>query len=241
MAFSHVQSNVDAGNGTSVGVLLGATPSLGSVICVAVGAISALGSLVIQDTNGNGYTLTSNSPANNVGAGLWVYLAYLLITPSNATANIIATWTGSTGFADIFASEFSVSGGTQAFDTNIAGTGNSAAVTGTISTPSITAAGSGELLYSMCVPSGAIIHPLAGVTLGGWTGAAVDLNGPGSEYILSSGVGATAVDYTDSTANDPFAAMAMAFKINAPGAGAFEDDSFQQFQPPSVEPTICVW
>ena len=217
MAFGHVQGGEADGNSvTTVQVVLGANPTLGNIVCIGFGTSAAVSSLVIKDSNGNTYTVTPNSPENSAG-GL-VYLAYLLSAPANANKTITATWTTSV-FASIWADEFSVSGGTAAFDKDAKGTGSGT----TVNLPSITPAGAGELLYSCMGNSGSTITaPTAGgaSTNGVWTGAAggISTNGQGgdAEYDLNASA-ATPVNYTQTSAT--WSAMAMAFIFTPVASG----------------------
>lgn len=240
MGFSHVQNAAAGGSATtSFTKALSNPPGAGNLVCVTVGSVTALTGLGVKDAANNVYTLTPHSPANN-GGTLLAYHFYFLIA-ANAAASITASWTSPTSvaFVDLMIDEFSVTGGTQAFDTDVTGTGTSNASTGNISSPSITPAGSGELLYSSVVPNSTVTAPANGATLGAWTGGAVDTNGPSSEYVLSSASGATAVNYTDSVHSDAFAAMISAFKLNIPLV--YQDDSVPQFQPAPFDPIVSVW
>jgi hypothetical protein len=183
----------------------------GIIITYSGGSVIGLS---IVDSNSNPYAITPHSPAPLIttpGTTGATYLAFLLPAPSNASATITATWTGTTGTSgvQVFADEFSFTG-KCVFDIDIAATNTTGAAT--ITTPSITPTyGAGELLYSVAGSTGTITAPTAGATLGAWTGGGGGISdGDDAEYILSSAAGATAVDYTQG-AGQGWAAMAMAF------------------------------
>lgn len=212
--FGHVQgtSHSAGGSASAVSATLGAAPTLGNLVCVALVTATAVTALSVKDANNNVYTVTTNSPSTVQSGAGQVWLAYLLSAPSNASAVINLTWTTATNPPIVWADEFSISGGTCAFDKDAKN--NSAASSTTISTPTITPIGAGELLYSGAAAGGAITAPTAGAVSGSWTGSAGAItNGDMAEYILSSGTGAIAVHYIQSSGT--WSAMAMAFSITA--------------------------
>lgn len=169
--------------------------------------------LTLKDSNNNSYTITPHSPsAIQTGAGQ-TWLAYLLSAPANATSALTASWT-TTATTALFADEFSVSGGTATFDTDIAA---SSGVAGTaINTPTITPAGAGELLFAGSAAGGTI-----STANSPWTQTAgVVRNGDWAEYDLSAG-SATAVNFTQTSGK--WSAMAMAFLISS--SFVAEDDT----------------
>ena len=105
MSFTHIQGvEQDTGTATTTSVVLGAAPTPGNIVCVAFQMANAISNLVIQDSNGHNYTLTAQSPYNNLLA-----LAYLSPVPAGASATINFTWT--TGAQTcIWVEEFGVSG-----------------------------------------------------------------------------------------------------------------------------------
>jgi hypothetical protein len=251
MGFAHVQGamaidTAQNGTATTVSVSLGNNPATGDVVCVGLFfyGSSAPSSVSIKDANSNAYTITPHSPATYSNGKGWIYAAYLLSAPSNASKSITATWTNGE-YAEIYAEEFSVSGGTQGFDTDVAQSNTTNSST-TISLPSITPSSSGELLYStMGIASTSVTAPTAGATLGGWTGAAGGISGTytgvDSEYITNSGSSATAVDYTVSATGDPYAGMAMAFKFTASSAFQPDEDYWQGPSPSAPDGPVTVW
>ena len=217
-AWTHIQGakgRDTAGNGsaTSLTITLGSTPTAGNLICVGLnlaGKTTLPTTISIKDSNSNAYQLTPDTATNGTALAA---VAYLLVAPSNATKTINVSWTnGAYGVG--WAEEFH-SGDSAVYDKD-AVKSSGTATTGTpytINLPSITPAYSGELLYSVANPHNNITAPASGATLGGWTGAAggIDSNYDSTaEYILSAS-GATAVDYTDNTSGDSYAAAAMAF------------------------------
>jgi hypothetical protein len=221
--FTHVQGaghTLLSGTYTTVSVTLGAAPTTGNLVVVGLSVfdssnLGAPSALTVQDSNNNSYVVTPNSPSAYItdGSGHYVnsWLAYLLSAPSNASATITATWTTNVNVPAIFAEEFSYTGGSCVFDTDVSASNTTPGTT--INTPSITPTNAGSLLYSVGSTLGSLTAPAAAGTLGGWTGGAGNFkDGVAVEYILS-GSGAHAVDYTGSSAG--WSAMAMSFYINS--------------------------
>jgi hypothetical protein len=243
MAFSHVQGKLGtatSGHATVASVLTSA-PTTGNLVCVV---ITAQGSITLNSVKdnaspNNSYTITPNSPSSaNDGTAGSCWLAYLLSAPSNANPTITATFSAnSVGTLDIWAEEFSVTGGSQTFDKDVIGSGTSGT---TINTPSITPTNANSLLFSGASVENQISAPAAGATLGVWTGSAggISASGNQAEYDLSAS-GATAVQYTQSSGH--WDAMVMSFFISAGASVTFEDDSFNVVLVPPIEPTISVW
>lgn len=99
--------------------------------------------LAVADSNSNAYTVTPGSPTGGFSPTSfngWIFFAYLLSAPANATNSIIATFSSSTGgFAACFPDEYSYTGGgSAAFDTNVVGTG--------LTSPACTITGTNDLL-----------------------------------------------------------------------------------------------
>jgi len=213
MSFSHVQGNAtfSAGNVTTRNVVLAAAPTLGNIVCIGLVFAGTISALVVQDSNSNTYTVTPNSPESN-GTGGTTYLAYLLNAPSNASATITATWTTAVPAA-IWGEEFSFTGASPFFDTDIGGLGTGTAV----NTPSITPTYPNSLVFSVTGSGGTVTSPTAGGTQGVWTGSAGGVqNGNMGEYDLSV-TGATAVNYVQNSTT--WSAMAMAFGQLQSGVG----------------------
>jgi hypothetical protein len=233
--FAHVQGAVvlfTAGS-TSTSVVLGGNPGLGSTVCVAIDwSGNAPTSITVKDSNNNVYTASTHTPSALTG-GFYLGLFYLINAPANATKTINATWTGVSA-GDIWADEFSLTGGTSSFDKDVtAATGNTGT---TVNTPTITPAGSGELLYSVAGDGGNITSPAAGATQGVWTGSGGGIsNGNATEYVLSSGTGAIAPNYTQSPSGSTWACMSMAFTFTASGGaveGMNKRQKLEQIDPP---------
>jgi hypothetical protein len=130
-------------------------------------------------------------------------VAYLLSAPANASKTITWSWTTSVN-TEAWADEFNPNGNTVTFDTSIAGTGASGT---TINSPSVTPAASISLAYATAVTAGNISAPIAGATLGSWTGSdGAITNGNMSEYGFNLAA-STAVQFTQSSA--AWACMAM--------------------------------
>ena len=120
----------------------------------------------VSDANGHHYTASPHSPfttpLNSTRNTATTYFFYLLNAPSNASKTIYISWT--TGIdAVAWADEFSSSAGTSSFDTDIGATDTHSGTA--INFPSITPAGSNELLYALTLPY-AVTAPAAGRVLG---------------------------------------------------------------------------
>jgi len=217
MGFVHIQG---AGGNNPVGntsltfnIVLPSNPTPGNLVCtgIAFPFISSPTSLVsVVDGNGNTYTITPNSPSGNQTPAGKVYLIYLLNAPSNANKTLTVT-VSTTGLAIAgWADEFEPVGGIALFHADAKA--NTATAGTTINTPSIASIGVQSLLYSCAAAGGTITHPVAGATLGVWTGAAGAITfGDMSEYELAAGPGTTAVDYTQTSGR--WSAMAMSFSF----------------------------
>jgi hypothetical protein len=207
-------------SGTSFTITLGCTPTAGDLVPLIVNTGGTATSLTAKDSNNNSFTLTPHSPAVNVSSGK-SWALYLLPAPANATSSITVSWTGTdvgAGWAEVI----SITGGAAGFDndatTSTTGSGN------TLNSSSTTPAGSDEFLMAAAnEANGPITAPAAGATLGVWTGAqgGIDagLTDSDAEFDLSASV-ATAVQFTDSTSNDQYCAIVMAFTFTASSAGA---------------------
>jgi hypothetical protein len=210
-SFAHAQATVitdSSATVTSLTTTLASNPATGDL--VMVGFLGPSSGVTCKDANNNNYIPTSHSPAG----GTWNF--YLANAPANASKAITCSF-ASSAFVSQWADDFTVTGGTVTFDTDVpqpSGTGSGT----TINSPSITPLAAGELLYSTVNPSGSVTAPTSGNTLGGWTGSGVDpALGGASEYQLASASGATSVDYTTSDTNDTYQAIASAFKIAPTG------------------------
>lgn len=236
MPFTHVLGSgaTGSGAGNTATITLGAAPTQGNLVCFGIvitagtTAIPTISGLVIEDSNGNVYTVTPQSPSAEItqtgntfptsttGA---TYAAYLLSAPANASATITATWTvtgggGGMQSTQIFADEFSYTGGSAVFDTSVAATNVAGATT--VTTPSITPTHAGSLIYNT-TGSCNTITAVGGTWVAGGGGAQ---NGDESAYVLSQ-TGALAADYTQSGSYG-WSGVSMAFFIASagnPGAG----------------------
>jgi hypothetical protein len=210
MAWTHIQSGTTFTHSAvaTLSITLGTTPVAGNLVCVGVIITCSTGlssNLLVQDGNGNTYTISPNSPAGQVtqsgGAGGGgqtgqTYSCYL-VAPANATATITATWTNSaTTGVQIFVDEFHSPPAGITFDTDAANSNATGAINQT--SPTITPNhGAGELLWSVSGSTNTYTAPTAGGTLGGWTGNGGGItDGDMAEYILSGAAGATNVAYT---------------------------------------------
>lgn len=215
MGFTFVQkkqaNNAPTGSPANISVVLTSAPTAGDIVCVALGQGAATSGAVlntVKDSNNNSYTITPNSPSTFQSGAGQIWLAYLLSAPANASATITFNVSGlNTISCDMWAVEFSVSGGTVAFDKDAKA--NSATGT-TINTPSITPAGSGQLAYAAASSGGTVSS--AGTP---WTIGTIAASGDADEYDLSISA-ATSVNWPE-TGGSGWSAMAMTFTFTASG------------------------
>jgi hypothetical protein len=224
MAWTHIQ-----GSGTFVNtpiatlsIVMGAAPTVGNLVCFGIIITCSAGlssNLLVQDSNGNTYTISPNSPSAQVtqtgGAGGGgqtgqTYAAYL-VAPANASATITATWTnGATTGVQIFVDEFHSTLPGITFDADAADANATGAInqTAPVITPNH---GAGELFWSISGSTNTYTAPTAGATLGVWTGGPGGVqDGDLAEYDLSGPAGATGVAYTQPAVYG-WSGMVMAF------------------------------
>lgn len=208
MGFGYVQQKSVTNNTgfTTISLTFTSPPTPGNLlICAITQNASTLVGLTVKDNNNNAYSV-----GIAFGAGMLVY--YLLKAPSNVGQTITATWTSPTSsFFAMTIVEFSVTGGTAAYDNNASSSGTASG--NNITLPQISAAQTGDLLFASASVATGIQNPALGATLSGWTGSGVTGNGDCTEYILSSVSALTNVAYTDSTANDSYNSVAVSFKF----------------------------
>jgi hypothetical protein len=223
MGFSHVQGNranvTTASSSWSVTPLT-SNPAQGDlvVLFIYVTNFNSGLTLSVKDSNNNSYQLTTSSPYGDTTNGNGTFsLAYLLSAPSNATKTINITWTGGSATGNVWADEFSYTGGSAAFDLDA--TGSTTATGSAFNNVSITPSGSGELLYAGASCSSVLTAPTAGATQGIWTGAGggPDSSGTGgdAEYDLSSASGSSSVNFTCANSGDTTTAIIGAWKLIA--------------------------
>ncbi len=226
MGFTHIQGASNSATGTfSVSVTLSSPPTLGNVVCVSIGMASnnnsVYSNVLVQDSNGNVYTLVSGSGYSGVSF-TFVGLAYLYPAPANADATITFSFSASTVENPlIFADEFvvpPVGSGVFSFDTSSREDYQSSS-TSSITLPSLTPSSPNELFYAgftqYTAGGGTGVQPTSNGTFSGWTGSAgipIATCRAMAEYQLSASVtqnvafdlGALATEYS---------AMAMAFSF----------------------------
>lgn len=217
MPITHAQptaTNFVNGASTTLTAILTNAPAVGDLVCVGLtwfnGTATPPASVSIADGNGNTYTKSSNSPSGvNAASNGFVYAFYLLTAPANAHKNIIATYTdpGASGVVALFVDDFTVVGGTVAFDNNIVGNGSGP----TINTPTITPSAANDLLFCFASPG----HAVTSVN-SPWTQGAI-ATGMATGYILSAS-GATALNMTVNTTGT-WDAVGLAFRFTPTAAG----------------------
>lgn len=134
----------------------------------------------VVDSAGNAYTLAPcNSGNNRVDSAGYVWVAYLLSAPANATKAITVTYSKSLNYAALFGGEFISPPGLPTYDAcAVAG-----AATGPVTTPSVTITGTHELLFAvggatttLGTPTSSWIQNEGGNINGGQAGAAYILD-----------------------------------------------------------------
>jgi len=213
-AFTKAQTGVHTAwsTGTSMTSTFASAPATGDLVIVGINFYNAsnCGTLSsVTDGNGNAFTVTTATTTNASNSGC-ARVAYELSAPSNATKTITATFTTNPqSGSDIWADDFTVSGGTVSLDSSSTGSGSGA----TITTPTTTVSGSGDLLYGVGSTAG------SGITAASspWTGndAGVASDGNYTEYDLSASVN-TAVKFTQHSAK--WNSVGISFKLTASGA-----------------------
>ena len=202
--FTHIQGGPwggSASSGTTISATLTSPPTAGNaIVCKAAffPSSSVVSSAVDNAGSPNSYTVAPTSSGVQTGIpGLSFF--YLLNAPSGAGSTITATISATiTFFTDMSCEEFNRSSGTWTYDTVAA---NNSASASSCTTPTITPAVSGELLYGACATGngGAFISSANSP----WT-----LDGAGiqpsegfaaGEYILTSS-GSPGINFTINTA-----------------------------------------
>jgi hypothetical protein len=107
----------------------------------------------VKDGAGNVFTLSANSPCSGGSLTSHAWLFYLLSSPGGAKTNkVVFSDTDKDYVDDTWAYEFSVTGGTAAFDTDIKGCGSS--TTNANPVASLKLGGSNELAYFVSYTTG---------------------------------------------------------------------------------------
>ncbi|WP_433971338.1 choice-of-anchor Q domain-containing protein [Tunturiibacter lichenicola] len=107
---------------------------------------NTIASTGVKDGAGHAFTLTPNSPCTGGPVTSHAWLFYLLSSPGGASTNTVLFMDTNADYVDeLWAYEFSVSGGTPAFDTDTNGCGISSSNADPVAT--LTLAGSNELAY----------------------------------------------------------------------------------------------
>lgn len=217
MAFSHAQTSVSgstSGSSTSTSAVLSGAPAQGDLVCVSVVWFNATNtppaSITVADSNSNSYTKSTNSPTGspNANSSGFTYIFFLNNAPANASATVTATYSdpGVSGFVELIVDDFTVSGGTSAFDQDATGTGTG---TTSIVSPTVPTTGTGELLYCYASASTSVT-----AVNSPWTTGKITVNGTASGYILSAG--ATALNMTMTSGNFNSIGASFTFTASAP-------------------------
>lgn len=204
--WTHIQGT-STGNSTpatSIVLTLGAAPTTGNTVWMAVLFYAASGTTLtsVQDSNSNSYTITPNSPSTFDATAGQIWLVYLNNAPANATTTITATFGATYVAAAIWGDEFARGTGTGTFDNDAKALGS----TGTaINTPTVSVSGKDvtycAIAYQFSINS--VDSP--------WTEAGTTHSGSRAGYILnrSSNV---AVAMTGSTSGGLWTGVAGSIK-----------------------------
>jgi hypothetical protein len=184
-----------------------------SVWCNNAGAGCTISTL--QDGSGNPYTVTPNSPGATNGNSGQPRIAYRLASGASGTVTVTVTITASMelqiGGLDVALG----SGCTATFDTDAAATSAVAHLT----TPSVTVAGAGDVLYAFAATEGGFGSGVGG---GPWSqgngNTAYPTTTNADAYILNSSSGSIALDLTEFAA-DRTSQIVAAFKLSSGGGG----------------------
>jgi hypothetical protein len=144
---------------------LGNNPANGDVVCVGIITFGGNPTVTVHDdaTIPNVYTKTASSPSNVQDATAGSSWLFYLIAGPTATKNIIVTLSANpNNVLGCYVDDFSVSGGSAVFDSDVSG--NAASVASPTNAPLITPNSVGILMYS----HGAFANLATGV-IGGWT------------------------------------------------------------------------
>lgn len=201
-----------ATSGTTVSCALPSNPTSGNLVVAVIQTFTGLtigaGSVVDSAGTPNVYATPVCSATNDATAGSNCISYFVANGTANKTVTVTVTG-GTCGACSVRVDEFAVSGGTVSLDGSVqTGSGSTQAITA----PTITPAGSAELLVGACSDANS-----CGAVGSSWS---LEAHGPGAflesaEYILSASAG-TAVSFAGASAVAWDSAGA-AFKITAPG------------------------
>jgi hypothetical protein len=199
---------------TSLNVVLTNNPADTDLVCFGGQYYNASGTppgtFTVADANSKTYTKSTNAPSSAQASAAGFAYSFYLNNASGASKTITATFSspGSSGSVEIFADDFTVSGGTSAYDQDTAGSGVSGT---TINTPTVVRSGSGELLWGIATVANLIFSVNSP-----WTQGAIGGHGNATGYILSASAD-TAFNMTQGSAQ--WDSIGMAFTFSASGGG----------------------
>lgn len=148
--FAWVQGNsATASGGSGFSFTMGAAPTAGHVVCVAIWVYNSPGgTITVTDGNGHAYTVSPSSPI--AIQTTTIFLAYLTPVPNGASATInIAFQNGAGGYNAYSYDEFTVSGAGSAVFDGDASSSVSVGVSSPLILPSVPVTGANDLLYSV--------------------------------------------------------------------------------------------
>lgn len=150
--YTHTQGKAGSSpSGPNLSVALTSTPMTGDVVVVGIATFNnglpLAPSVSVSDANGNAYVVTAGSPVGGTSYNGFIFIAYLLSAPANASKTVNLVFSSSTGgFAAAFADEFKPSCGTATLDSGPPGSTGSSNLA---NSPTIPVSGTSDLLYGV--------------------------------------------------------------------------------------------
>lgn len=212
MAITRVQ-HIQALNVSTTNVISATLSGVTSGNLLTVGALTfANGTDTATCSDGTSYTATPASPATDGNVHSRTYIFYLPNAGAGTHA-VTVTWVSSAtaGNLDIRFTEWSGIATASPLDIDGASVSGTGMPSTTISTPSITPTGTGELLYCMVAAGGT-----ATSVNGAWSGQIV--GGDADAWILGGTTSPTAVNMTQSSSF--WSSVSAAFKTGGAAAAA---------------------
>jgi hypothetical protein len=150
-SWTHVQGVTGTGGTTTITATLGSNPATGNLVAIALATYNngnnTAPTVTVADANSNHYTVTAASPGGNVTTyNGFLYIAYLLSAPANASKTITATMSSTDGgYAALFVDEFHPNCSASLDSGTASGTGTA----GPATSPTVSVSGTSDLLYAI--------------------------------------------------------------------------------------------
>jgi len=198
------QITANSNASSSVVLTLPNNPTNGNL--VVVGVTPGTATLTVSDGNSNSYTLTPHSVCNQGGSAGISAIAYFQ-NVSNGSKTITATSTGSSS-VQAWAAEFSGAATSGVLETDICATAANNGGSSVLTTPSITTANNGDLLWGAVSVTNTVDSVRSP-----WTLVSAIESGNASEYYIQPSAGAQTVGYNLS-GDQAYASIEAAFKAS---------------------------